>query len=118
MYGQAKAFRVRTKTWIVDEDEKVVFGMGRYRILDAVRRNGSLQGAARELKMSYRAVWCRIKASEDRVGQPLVVRMGKGSRLTPFAEKLMKHFKRLNQIVAAESNEVFASLCDPHLIGE
>jgi len=65
--------------------------------------------------MSYRAVWMRIRMSEERIGKPLVVREGNGSKLKPFAEKLMKQFKRLHTIVAVESEEVYESFMSDHL---
>ena len=85
-----KNFFVRSKIWIEDSGENVVFGLGRFRILDAIERLGLLQAAAKELKMSYRAVWCRVKVSEEGIGRPLVAREGKGSRLTVHAERLMR----------------------------
>jgi molybdate transport system regulatory protein len=108
-------YSVRSKIWIVDSDENVVFGLGRFRILDAIERLGSLQAAAKELKMSYRAVWGRIKASEERIGKPLVVREGRGSRLTIHAEQIMKQFKRLQAVVEKESDDVYDSLLSTHL---
>jgi len=60
-------YTIHSKIWIEDEDGHVVFGEGRYRILEAVDRLQSLQAAAGELKMSYRALWGRIKASEERL---------------------------------------------------
>jgi len=93
----------------------VVFGLGRYRILEMIRRLGSMNAAAKELHMSYRAVWMRIRSSEERIGKQLVVRGGKGSRLTSFAEKLMKQFKRLHTIAEAESDDVYKSLISDHL---
>lgn len=109
------AFEIRSKIWIEDKEGNVVFGLGRYRILDTIQRLGSMQAAATELRMSYRAVWMRIRKSEERIGKPLVVRKGKGSRLTPFAENLMKQFKRLLAIVEAESDEVYDSLMSDYL---
>jgi molybdate transport system regulatory protein len=80
-----------------------------------IGRLGSMHAAAKELQMSYRAVWMRIRKSEERIGKPLVVREGKGSRLTPFAENLMKQFKRLHTIAEAESDEVYNNLMSDHL---
>jgi molybdate transport system regulatory protein len=108
-------FLIRTKVWIQDPNGKVVFGLGRYRILQAIRDTGSLQAAAKELKMSYRAVWMRIRASEKRIGRELVVRDGKGSCLTPFAENLMKQYKRLLAILEKESDEVYQHLISDKL---
>ena len=36
-------FSVRSKIWIEDTGGKVIFGLGRYRILDAIRRQGSIR---------------------------------------------------------------------------
>ena len=108
-------FAVRSKIWIEDPGGKVIFGLGRYRILEAIRRTGSMQAAARELHMSYRAIWMRIRSSEERIGKELIVREGKGSRLTPFAENLMKQYRRLQSIVKAEADEVYKTLITEHL---
>lgn len=106
---------IRTKVWIQNSEGKVVFGLGRYHILETVRKTGSLQAAAKELKMSYRAVWMRVRKSEERIGQELVVRDGKGSCLTPFAEKLMKQYKRLLSILEKESDDVYENLMSKNL---
>jgi molybdate transport system regulatory protein len=108
-------FQIRSKLWIEDGEGKVVFGLGRYRILDAIERLGSLQAAAKDLHMSYRAVWCRIKASEETIGKPLLLREGRGSRLTPLAAKLMKQYRRIQTVVEKESDEVFDELMSDHL---
>lgn len=94
----------------------VVFGLGRYRILTMIRRIGSMSAAARELRMSYRSVWLRVRKSRERIGKPLVVRDGKGSKLTPFAKNLMKQFKRLQTLIETESNEVYDGLMSDHLV--
>ena len=109
-------FAVRSKIWIEDREGNVVFGLGRYRILEMIRRLGSMRAAANELQMSYRAVWMRIRTSEKRIGKSLVVRRGKGSGLTLFAENLMKQFKRLHTVIEAESDDVYGSLILDHLI--
>lgn len=111
----SSGFVIRSKIWIEDGQGEVVFGPGRYRILEAVDRLQSLQAAAKELKMSYRAVWCRIKISEERLGKPLVTREGRGSRLTPFARELMTAFQGIQVKVRDESDAVFATLMSPAL---
>ena len=110
-------FVIRNKIWIEDQQGNVVFGLGRYRMLDAVNRTGSLQAAAAEMKMSYKALWMRIRASEERMGRQLVVREGRGSRLTPYAENLMKQFNRLRLIVLKESDEIYESMMSDHMEG-
>jgi molybdate transport system regulatory protein len=103
-------FRIRSKIWVENADGKVVFGLGRYRILEAVQRLGSLQAAAQELKMSYRAIWARISATEQRLGKPLLIRQPWGSRLTPLGETLLHQFQGLQRIVEKESNTLYENL--------
>ena len=105
-----KKFVVRSKIWIADRSNKVAFGLGRYRILEAIERLGSMNAAAAELSMSYRSVWCRIRESEDCIGRKLVVRAGKGSALTPFARDLMNRFRKLNVKFQEEADSIFDSL--------
>ena len=109
-------FSVRSKIWIEDSRGKVIFGLGRYRILEAIRRTGSMHAAAKELHMSYRAVWMRVRSSEKRIGKVLIVRDGKGSCLTPFAENLMKQYRRLQSVVQTETDEVYESLITDFLV--
>jgi molybdate transport system regulatory protein len=108
-------FAVRSKIWIEDSQGQVIFGLGRFRILEAIQRLGSMQAAAKELRMSYRAVWMRVRSSEKRIGKELLIRDGKGSRLTPFAENLMKQYRRLLSLVQTETDEVYESLITDHL---
>ena len=112
-----RTFYMRSKIWIEDQNGKVVFSLGRYRMLDAVQRLGSLQAAANELKMSYRAVWGRITATEKRIGKPLLIKDSQGSRLTPLAETLIKQFRRMREITESEADEVFDNLMAEHLDG-
>ncbi len=103
--------RVKSRVWIEDEDGKVVFGAGRLRILELVDRFGSMHVSAKELNMSYRAVWGKFKASEERLGQTLVQRPDgttrSGSTLTPFANTIMESFRRLQAVVKEEADRVF-----------
>ena len=115
MKSEKVDFSVRSKIWIEDSRGKVIFGLGRYRILDAIRRTGSMHAAAKEQHMSYRAVWMRVRSSEKRMGKGLIVRDGKGSCLTPFAENMMKQYRRLQSVVQAETDEVYKSLITDQL---
>lgn len=101
------AFNVRSKVWIEDDKGEVVFGLGRYRMLDTIQQTGSLNAAAKRLKMSYRAMWMRIRSSEQRLGKTLVERDGNGSRLTPYAHQLMLQFNKLQAQVNDDSDAHF-----------
>ena len=59
-------------------------------LLSAVAAEGSIQGAARALGLSYRHLWGSLKQWEETLGQALVVwQRGQPARLTPFAERLL-----------------------------
>lgn len=86
---------IRHKLWI-EEKSKVIFGQGRYKLLKALEEHHSLQAAAKEMQMSYRAAWGRIKASEERIGIKLVEsHPGKPMQLTAKAKLLLDFFEEV-----------------------
>lgn len=110
----------RSKIWLEDANGSVVFGLGRYRMLEAIQRLGSINAAAKELKMGYRAVWARIHATEERLGLDLLVKKtggstGGGSQLTPLAEALVQRFESIRACVEKETDALFEEAFGDHL---
>jgi molybdate transport system regulatory protein len=115
MEKSRNAIFCRSKVWLEDADGEVIFGFGRVRILEAIEDHGSINAAAKDLKMGYRAVWARISATEKRLGKQLLVRqaggsLGGGSQLTPLAKELVKNFKKVQTSVETMTNELFSNL--------
>lgn len=86
-------------------------------MLELIEEKGSMQAAAKELGMSYRGVWARIKATEERLGLKLIetsVGRGKkgGSRLTEDAKNLLQSFKRLNRLGVEHTDTLFANIIE------
>jgi molybdate transport system regulatory protein len=109
------SFELRTKIWIADQSGDVLFGMGRVKMLEAIDQHGSFNAAAKALKMSYRALWGRIKATEERLGKQLVVRTtggtrGGGSALTPYAKDLVSEFRAFRRQVLDQADERFNNM--------
>jgi molybdate transport system regulatory protein len=105
---------VKSKIWLEDAQGRIIFGLGRMRILGAIEKYGSLNAAARELKMSYRAVWGKIKVTEEALGKPLLIKSqggsaGGGSTLTPFAKTLMERYLELSRILYTHADDLFES---------
>ena len=105
-------FYIRSKIWIEDDEGKVIFGLGRFRILSAIDRCGSINAAAKDLGMGYRAIWGKIKTTEESLGNPLLTRTaggktGGGSQLTPLARKLLEEFEKIHGHVLGASDEFF-----------
>jgi molybdate transport system regulatory protein len=106
---------IKSKIWIENENGEIVFGAGRLYILEAVSRFGSINAAAQELHMSYRAVWGKIRATEKRLGHPLLYRktggaQGGGSQVTPFGEKIIQRFKELQTSTRNAADEIFRDI--------
>ena len=106
--------KVRTKVWL-EKDGELVFGSGKARILRAVEQTGSLNAAAVELGMSYRHVWSSIRAAEERLGRPLLIRSkggpgGGGAVLTPEAKRLMERLTVLSNETRALADKRFKEL--------
>ena len=90
---------IRTKLWI-ESDGEPVFGRGRVMLLRAIDTHGSINSASRDINISYRKAWGYIKAMEDRLGIPLVIRQaggknGGGASLTPEARSLIAKYVEL-----------------------
>jgi len=104
--------KVRYKLWIEDETGKQILGEGLVRILELIERHGSIIGAARELKMSYRACWGKIKEMERRFGKSLIephVGGGKnrGTLLTTEARKMLRQFHLFQEDVSQKAESLF-----------
>jgi molybdate transport system regulatory protein len=111
MSQQPTRLHARSKVWLVDDEGNIVLGLGRIKMLEAIQRLGSISAAAKDLKISTRAIWGRIKTTEERLGQPLLVRnvggaAGGGSQLTDFATALIAFFTFLNESVKQQSDQL------------
>jgi molybdate transport system regulatory protein len=102
---------IKHKLWL-EKDGRVIFGQGRLELLEAVEEYQSLSAAAKKLKMSYRAAWGRLRASEDRLGIPLVELTDnrQGMRLTEEAKKLKNAFVELEKKIDRLLEEYQAKL--------
>ena len=81
----------------MEQDGSVAFAEGRRMLLEAVERLGSLNAAAKELGMSYRAAWGKIKATEKALGLKLLDvttggKGGGGAKLTNEARELVSSY--------------------------
>ncbi|OEU65773.1 MAG: ModE family transcriptional regulator [Desulfovibrio sp. S3730MH75] len=87
--------RVRLNLWL-ETDDGMLFGLGRAQLLEQIEKLGSLNKAAKELGMSYRAAWGRLKNTEEVLGDALVLRTRgrKGASLTPLGERVLEEYRQ------------------------
>ncbi len=117
MNAKHPGLTVRSKIWIEDERGAMVFGAGRMLIFSAVEEYGSILAASKVLGMSYRAVWGKIKATEERLGQPILEKQtggvkGGGSTLTPFGKGLVERFRQLEDLSKTSTASLFHGVFD------
>lgn len=106
--------KVKSKVWL-EKDGELVFGIGKAVILSQIRKTGSINKAAKELKMSYRHAWSYIKSAEQRLGRALVICTkggvsGGNTKLTPYAEELLKRFFSLERQVKLSVGQLYKKI--------
>lgn len=106
--------RIKSKVWL-DKDGELVFGTGKLLILKAISETGSINQAAKKLKMSYRHAWSYIRSAEKRIGKPLLLktkggRSGGGAILTDYARNLIEKFEKLEEEVKDFTNKRYREI--------
>ncbi len=74
---------IKFKIWL-EKDGHALFGEGRDQLLKAIDECHGLYGAAKQLKMSYRAAWGKIKLTEERIGKKVFCIKGFPGSDRPF----------------------------------
>lgn len=87
---------VHLQLWLEDERGEG-FGRGRVQLLRLIEERGSLSKAAKELGMSYRGAWGKLKKAERIAGVALVEASGTkrdGYSLTREGRELVERFQQ------------------------
>jgi molybdate transport system regulatory protein len=102
---------LRSSYWIVDEEGNIIIGRGRAEILKNIERTGSINQAAKVMKMSYKGVWSKIKATEKHLNQSIVHADRKeGSRLTRQGKELLEQYMQLEKKCMASDDKIFSKI--------
>lgn len=93
------------RLWLAGDDASSPFGLGRWQLLQAIEREGSLRAAAASLEISYRKAWGDLKATEQALGVKLIAAHRGGSaggdtRLTPVGRAWLRAYDRFHRQVA------------------
>lgn len=76
------------------------------RIVRAIAEHGTISGAARALGYSQPAISQHLRRAETRLGVPLVIRAGRGVRLTEPGAVLARHAISISSALDAASGEL------------
>lgn len=102
------------KLWLSGKDPNEVFGGGKWRLLEAIQREGSLRAAADALGISYRKAWGDLRKAEEALGVTFLERRRGGNDggetlLTETGRKWLKEYGRFYGQVAKAVDKAFAS---------
>ena len=102
--------KLKSSQWIVDEDDNIIIGEGRAEILQNIEKTGSINQTAKVMKMSYKAVWGKIKATEKHLNTRIVHTDRKeGSRLSREGKELLEKYRRLKKECISVDDKIFSS---------
>ena len=95
------ALKVNGKLWIETKGEKF-FGPGPVELLEKIEATGSLNKAAKEMKMSYKKAWKIVKTLNATGAKPFVVMQsggeeGGGSSITEEAKKMISYHSAMRK---------------------
>ena len=99
--------------WRVSRGAEIALGPGKAALLEAIRRTGSISGAARSLGMSYRRSWVLVDTMNRCFAKPLVSTSPwrrKGATLTPEGGRVLELYRRIESVSLAASSRSLALL--------
>ncbi len=105
------SLKIRSRQWIVDENNNIIIGEGRKEILENIEKTGSINQTSKVMKMSYKGVWSKIKATESYMKVKIVQADRKrGSRLTEEGKNLLNKYTLLKKKCLEADDEIFKSI--------
>lgn len=105
------SLKLRSRQWIVDEEGKIIIGEGRKTILENIEKTGSINQTAKIMKMSYKGVWSKIKATENSMQVRIVdADRKRGSRLTKEGKELLEKYAQLKKGCVEADDRIFKTL--------
>ena len=105
------SLKLKSRQWIVDENNDIIIGEGRREILENIEKTGSINQTAKIMKMSYKGVWSKIKATE-RYMKVKIVEADKreGSHLTKAGKDLLEKYTLLKKRCLEADDKAFESI--------
>ncbi len=90
-------------------------GPGKIRLLEAIRKTGSISRAGRSLSMSYRRAWLLVDDMNRCFRERVVVTQpggarGGGAALTPFGAELIEKYRAIESEAAAAATAQIRAL--------
>jgi molybdate transport system regulatory protein len=106
--------KLNLKLRLLHEDE-IAIGPGKADLLEAIAQEGSISGAARSMKMSYRRAWLLVDVMNRCFNEPLVHSAaggshGGGAQLTKTGTAVLAQFRKMEAAASKASQAHLAAL--------
>lgn len=93
--------KIKSKIWI-EANDGILLSDGRVQLLKKIDETGSLNKAAKALKISYQKAWRLIDEVSKTTNQPLIETKiggakGGGTLLTPYGKSMVDIFEVINK---------------------
>lgn len=93
-------YKIRNRIWI-DGNNGTFLGNGRIQLLKKIDEKGSINDAAKELKMSYRKAWSLLDSMNKEAPKPYILKStggqgGGGTEVTEAGKNAIAAFDKLN----------------------
>lgn len=90
----------------IDLAKSKAIGPGKIALLEQIDRAGSISGAGRAMKMSYRRAWLLVEELNRLFRDPVVTTKlggaaGGGAVVTPFGHSLIRHYRQMETTTRA-----------------
>ncbi|WP_421829379.1 winged helix-turn-helix domain-containing protein [Larkinella sp.] len=104
---------INGRVWL--EAQERFFGIGRMELLEHIQQTGSINQAAKEMKMSYKRAWELVQSMNSQADAPLVSTQtggerGGGASVTEEGLKYLTYYRglqeRFQQFLAEEVNHL------------
>jgi len=103
--------RLKSRQWLEGSKGEIIIGEGRQRIFELIEQTGSINQTAKVMKMSYRGVWGKIKATEEHLKKRIVTTERRhGSHLTEDGKELLKNYARLKEECQKADEKIFRNI--------
>ena len=106
-----KKVHLKSRQWLEDGKGNIIMGEGRQRIFELIEQTGSINQASNLMRMSYRGVWGKVKATEEHLHERIVLTERRhGSRLTDYGKRLLMNYTRLKDECKKADEDIFKAI--------
>lgn len=112
---KGKKMRVKTKTWIENDEGELIFGKGKTEVLDVIAEVGSISKAAEILGMNYKKCWNHLQILQKNLKEELfTTKQGggenAGTTLNERAHELINAYRQLQNDIEDFADKRFKEL--------